>query len=332
MSDTDRAATLLAPEQLERIKGLTLVARRVVEGALHGLHRAPHFGPAVEFVQHRQYSPGDELKHLDWQVLARSDRYVVRQFEQDTNLRAVLVLDASRSMAFAGSAAGSLEPDDATAATTGTADTDEPAEYLHSKLRYGQELAAALGYLMLRQGDSVGLVTCSDAIAEQVSPRAAPGHFARLCGGLLQTRAAGQTDLAAVIAQLAQGLARRSLVVLISDLFDDPEAVVAALGRLHHRGHEVIVYQVLHRDELQFDLGPAGRGKTVIRDMETGGQFEAEPHLIRDLVRRQIDAFLARLDAGVRRHRIDLVRCDTQQPLEQVLGRHLQRRASRKRR
>ena len=324
MTATDTTPTLLDPGQLERIKGLTVVARRVVDGALHGLHRSRNFGLSVEFAQHRQYTPGDEPKHLDWQVLARSDRYVVKQFEQETNLRAVIVLDASRSMAFAGPTASRVGATDDAA--------DEQAAYLRSKLRYGQELAASLGYLMLRQGDSVGLITCSDRIRQQVPPRAAPGHIGSICQALLETDAAGTTDLAGVVDQLAMRLRRRSLVVLVSDLFDDPDNVVAALGRLHHRGHEVIVYQVLDRHELRFDLGLAGRGMTIIRDMETGQEFDGEPNLIRGLVRRQVSAFLARLDAGARRYGIDLVRCDTHQPVERALGRHLRLRLSRKRR
>ena len=330
MTATDRASTLLEPGQLERIKGLTVIARRVVDGALHGLHHSPHFGLSVEFAQHRQYTPGDELKHLDWQVLARSDRYVVKQFDQETNLRAVVILDASRSMAFAGRA---LAKPGANADDASTEETqDDKATYLRSKLRYGQELAAALSHLMLRQGDSVGLITCSDRITRQVSPRAAPGHIGSICQTLIETRAQGKTDLASVVDQLAARLLRRSLVVLVSDLFDDPDSVLAALGRLHHRGHEVIVYQVLDRHELHFDLGLSGRGMTIIRDMETGQEFDGEPHLIRHLVRREVDAFLARLDSGVKRYGIDLVRCDTHERVERALGKHLRLRLSRKRR
>jgi len=325
MTATKKASTLLEPEQLERIRGLTVIARRVVDGALHGLHRSPHFGLSVEFAQHRQYTPGDELKHLDWQVLARSDRYVVKQFDQETNLRAVVILDASRSMAFAGPA--SAKPDAPAEETS-----DDEAAYLRSKLRYGQELAAALSHLMLRQGDSVGLITCSDRILRQVPPRAAPGHIGSICQTLIEARARGKTDLASVVDQLAVRLRRRSLVVLVSDLFDDPDNVLAALGRLHHRGHEVIVYQVLDRHELRFDMGLSGRGMTIVRDMETGKEFEGEPHLIRNLVRREVDAFLAKLDSGVKRYGIDLVRCDTSKRVEHALGNHLRLRLSRKRR
>jgi len=239
MTATDSASTLIDPGQLERVKGLTVIARRVADGVLHGLHRARHFGLSVEFAQHREYTPGDELRHLDWQVLARSDRYVVRQFEQETNLRAVMVLDASRSMAFAGPASAKVDRDQAaTNSDVPPVDTpDEQAAYLRSKLRYSQVLAAALGYLMLRQGDSVGLITCSDQIRQQVPPRAAPGHIARICQALLQANALGRTNIAGVVDQLALRLRRRSLVVLISDLFDDPKSMLPALGRLHHRGH-----------------------------------------------------------------------------------------------
>jgi uncharacterized protein (DUF58 family) len=327
---------LLEPALLERMKGLTLVARRVVEGVLHGLHHSPLHGLSIEFVQHRAYTPGDELKHLDWRVLGRSDRYVVKQYQQETNLRAVIFLDCSRSMAYGvkglgdqGIKGSSGQGDRAIRHTNaapegGAADT-------HSKFHYARRLAAALSYLMLHQGDSVGLVLTNYRIVEQVPPRATPGHIMTLCHALERATPGGITDVSGVLEQLAARLKRHSLVILISDLLDDPESVLSSLGQLYHRGHEVLVFQVLDPREIDFDLGLAAYGTTVIRDMETSEEFEAEPALIRELVRQEVRAFLARLDAGARRHNVPLLRCPTSDPVERVLLSYLYTRLKRER-
>jgi len=342
MSDQHPHA-LLDPALLERIKGLSLVARRVVEGILHGLHRSPLHGLSIEFAQHRQYTPGDELKHLDWRVLARSDRCVIKQFEQETNMRVVVLVDCSRSMAYGGRAAG-FSPRGASPADTSHAGLDlhadagggdghgDPQSLSASKYHYARTLAAALAYLLLQQGDSVGLMLTSFRVVAQLAPRAAPGHILGLCQMLERTTPAGITDLAAVLGQLAARLKRRSLVILLSDLFDHPDEVLAGLGQLAHRGHEVIVFQVLDPRELTFDLGLAGYGVTVIRDMETGEEFEAEPQLIRDLVRGEIRKFCDRLDAGAQAHGVHLVRCRTSDPVEQVLTHYLHSRGRGRRR
>lgn len=315
--------TLLEPELLERIKGLTLVARRVVEGGLHGLHHAPLHGLSIEFAQHRAYTPGDEIKHLDWRVLGRSDRYVVKQYQQETNLRAVIFLDCSRSMAFGERRGLGGQPHANYAPGDGLADA-------RSKFHYAQRLAAALSYLMLHQGDSVGLVLTSDRIVGQVPPQATPGHIMSVCRALERASPDGTTDVAGVLAQLAPRLKRRSLVILISDLLDDPRSVLSSLGQLHSRGHEVLVFQVLDPRELDFDLGLAGYGMTVIRDMETGVEFDAEPALIRNLVRDEIRRFFKQLDGGARRHGIPLLRCATSDPIERVLTDYLHRRLKQK--
>jgi len=322
-----RASSLLDPALLERVKGLALVARRVVEGVLQGMHHSPLHGLSVEFSEHRQYSPGDELKRLDWRVLARSDRYVVKQYEQETNMRVVLVVDCSRSMAYGGRTAGSgADAGDGRQRqdrqeTGGLADVQDADS--RGKFHYARVMAAALSYLLLRQGDSVGLMLTNYRVVEQVAPRAAPGHIMSLCRVLESATPSGITDVAAVVSQLAVRLRRRSLVVVISDLLDGVDDVLAGLGRLSHRGHEVLAFQVLDPRELSFDLGLAGHGVTVIRDMETGELFEAEPQLVRDLVRDEVQRFCERLDAGARAHGVHLLRCRTDQPVGQVLTRYL---------
>ena len=280
---------ILPPQLLERIEGLALIARRIVDGATSGLHRSSIHGMSVEFAQHREYVPGDDLKHLDWKVLARSDRHVIRQYQQETNLRSLILLDCSGSMGYGSAAA----PPGAAAPNAG-----EDAAKPETKFIYARTLAAALSHLLIHQGDSVALMLASDRINQQLDARSAPSHVVSICQVLLTTEPAGLTALPGVIDQLAAGLLRRSLVILISDLLDDPEATLAALGRLIHAGHEAIAFQVLDRREMDFDFGPAGAGVTVLKDMETTGEFEAEPRLIAHLVRKEVEKFLKILDAG----------------------------------
>ena len=318
---TSQTNTLLEPALLEQIKGLSLVARRVVEGTLRGLHRSPFRGLSIEFAQHREYSFGDEWKHLDWRVLGRSDRYVVKQYEEETNLRAVIFLDCSRSM-FYGGRPGRTERGAANPAG-GIDAANENSIAVESKFHYARTLSAACAFLMLRQGDSVGLMLASQGVGRQIPPRSTPGHIMSICHALLTAPCAGGTNLATVMQDIAGRLRRRSLIVLVSDLLDDPERVLSALGQLHHRGHDVIVFQVLDPRELSFDLGPGASGVTAIRDMETSDEFEAEPDLIRDLVRAEVRRFMDRLDQGARRHGLHLVRATTDEPPQRVLTRYL---------
>jgi uncharacterized protein (DUF58 family) len=308
--------SILAPELLERIEGLALIARHVVNGVMHGLHRSSVHGMSVEFAQHREYVPGDDLKHLDWKVLGRADRYVIRQYQQETNLRALVLVDCSGSMGYDG------------AALPGNSGGAAPQKQ-QAKFEYARVLAAALTHLLIQQGDSVGLMLASDQIRQQLDARAAPGQVMAVCQMLLASEPAGVTAISRVIDQLASGLQRRSLVILVSDLLDDPTKTLESLGRLVHAGHEAIVFQVLDRRETTFDFGPAGTGITVLKDLETSGEFEAEPRLIAHLVRSEIKKFLAQLDSGARKHGIHLVRCITDDPPADVLTRYLQQREGR---
>lgn len=304
----ETVGALLTPELLEEARGLALVARKLAEGALHGLHRSPLHGFSVEFAEHREYSPGDELKHLDWKVLARSERYVIKQYEQETNLRGLIVLDRSLSMDYGEK-------------TLTREEVKRP-----TKFEYGRILAAGMTHVLLNQGDSVGLIMAADEITHQLPPRAHRGQLLSICATLLDAEPASKTDLPGALQQLAAGLGRRSLVILVSDLLDDPDALLDVLGQLHHRGHEVLIFQVLDPTERDFDLGQTSHGVTVIEDMETGEEFKAEPHMIQHLVQKEIREFLARLDEGARRFGLHLVRCLTSDPVEQILREYLRRR------
>ncbi|MHB1155352.1 MAG: DUF58 domain-containing protein [Phycisphaerales bacterium] len=326
---TRSPSDLLDPPILDRIRGLSLVARRVTDGVLHGLHRSRHRGLSTDFAQHRAYTPGDELKHLDWQVLARSDRLVVKQYQQETNLRALLFLDCSASMNYAGTP---NPPASNGAPKHGMAFLGQTV--VPTKFTYAQRLAACLAHLMLHQGDSVGLSLLRDDNVDQqlpgagVAPRASPGHILSICHALINASPAGTTNLPGALMRLASRLKRRSVIILISDLLDDPQAVLASLGRLHHRGHEVIIFQVLDPRELDFNFDNQPGGITVIRDMETGSEFEAEPHLIRRMVQQQIQNFCDTLDAGTRSRGLHLLRCSTNTDLGLMLSRYLHHRFS----
>jgi len=192
-----------------------------------------------------------------------------------------------------------------------------------SKFAYARTLAAAMAYLLIHQGDSVGLLLAADGIKGQVEPGARPGQVISICHALEKCEPAGATTLAVTLGQIAAIHRRRSLVVVISDLLDDPEPVLSALGQLHHAGHDVVVFHVLDPHEIDFELGPLAKGITVLRDMETGAEFEAEPALIRGLVRAEVARYLQLLDSGCRHHGVHLHRCPTNLPVAQALTAYL---------
>src|SRR2546427_4924695 len=232
MADVQRF-DLLDPAEVARFGGIEIVAEGVVEGFLAGLHRSPFRGFSVEFTEHRAYQPGDEPRYLDWRILARADRLFVKQFEQETNLRAMILLDASRSMAWRG------------------------APNRLTKRAYADRLAAALALILLRQRDATGLITFDEVVREVVPARVKAGQWARLVRGLVDTPDGRGTAAQAALVRLTSLLARRGLVVLVSDLLFDRELALTALRYLRHRGHQAIVLHVM--DPAELDLaGPPG--------------------------------------------------------------------------
>jgi uncharacterized protein (DUF58 family) len=217
-----------APDALARYGRLELLARLVVEGVMSGLHKSPFKGFSVEFAEHRQYGPGDEIRHIDWRALGKTDRYFVKEYEEETNLKAYLVLDASGSMGYAGDKAAS------------------------SKLEYARGLAAALSYLMISQRDAVGLITFDTETRTMIPPRSAPGHFSLLCKEMEETTVGGETPLSGVLHNLADRIKRRGLVIVLSDGFDKADDLVHALRHLRHRRHEVLFFQILAPEEEDF--------------------------------------------------------------------------------
>lgn len=258
---------LLDPADVAALGGIELVARGVVEGFLAGLHRSPFRGFSVEFTEHRAYQPGDELRYLDWRMAARSDRLFVKQFEEETNLRAMILVDASRSMAWRGA------PDRLT------------------KRAYADRLAAALALVLLRQRDATGIVTFDDAVRRIVPPRARHGQWERVVRALVETPDGGGTAARAALERILDLLVRRGLVVLVSDLLFDRELAVTALRFLRHRGHEVIVLHLLDPAEREL----AGPPEVRFRDVESDAAVIARPRELArayaDTVRREISAW-----------------------------------------
>ena len=284
---------ILDPIVLARISNLTLRARCVVEGVLSGLHRSPHRGASVEFVEHKEYSPGDELKHVDWKVLGRSDKYYVKQFEDETNLKCHMLLDTSGSMGYA---SGEV-----------------------SKLEYAKILAASLAYLMLHQRDAVGILTFSDRAIRHVPPRSKSSHLQAVIELLEEAKPEGQTSLSAVLTELAEKMKRRSLLIVISDLFDSPERVLASLKHFRHRKHEVIVFHILDPAEIEFPFD----GLTLFRSMEDSRRVLSDPRQIRKSYQAEIKEFIQTFRQECLSDQIDYNLTSTAQPLDQALAQYL---------
>ena len=297
MPASARERQYLDPAVIARLGTLELKARTIVEGFLSGLHRSPFKGFSVEFAEYRQYIHGDDLATIDWKVYARSDRYYVKKFEEETNLDCHLLVDASGSMGY--------------------------GSHGLTKFEYGACVAASIAYLMNRQRDASGLMAFDDRVVEMLPASARPGHLRTLLLTLDRLRLGRETNLSKPIHQLAESLSKRGLVVLISDLLDDPDAVVRALKHFRYRGTDVIVFQILDPDELDFPFDRATR----FEDLETSEEVMAVPGLVRDHylheIGRLIDTYRRELGAAG----IDYQLLRTTDPLELALLSYLATRS-----
>lgn len=280
-------------EVIERLGNLSITARQAVESILSGQHRSVRRGLSVEFAGHREYQPGDDLRHLDWLVWARSDRYDVRQYEEETKLRATVILDASGSMGY-GSAAV-------------------------SKLTYARSLTAALGYLMIRQSDAVGLVTCDTEPREFIPPGSTMGHFLNVLAALENTRPGGETSLAPVLNEIAGRIARRGLVILITDTFDDPDVFLKSVQYLRFRKQEVRLFQILDPQEQVFPF----KGMIEFVGLENEPRLKLDGDRVREHYRRVFEAHQDRLRSGCHAAGVQLETCWTNEELSTVLIRAL---------
>ena len=287
---------LLRPEELSRISRLEIRARHIVEGFLSGLHRSPYFGQSVEFVQHREYVQGDDIRRIDWKVWSKTDKYYIKLYEEDTNLRTTLVVDLSESMQFGSGAM--------------------------TKYDYGCTMAAALAYLLLRQQDSVGLISFDDKVRSVVPARSKKNHLHAILTALAAEKPAKKTDIYDILRQVAEQEARKGMIVIISDLFADREGLFRGLQMLRHRGHDVLILHVLDDEELDFSYS----GTTKFEGMEEMGDLICDPRALRDGYVKAMTAFQEELRRHCARNVIDFQTVRTSEHLDAALAHYLNHR------
>jgi uncharacterized protein (DUF58 family) len=294
--------SLIDPRTLMRIKSLQMRAKVAVEGFIKGIHRSPYHGFSVEFSEYREYSPGDDPRYLDWRLFARSDRYYVKRFEDETNLRCYLVLDTSRSMGYRSGA--------------------------YSKGDYARTAAATIAYFLSMQRDAVGLITFEDRITEYLPPRHRPGHLRRLMAVLEREPTGRATDLAEPLEQIAATVRKRGLIILISDLLAPTELLKTRLGYLRSRGHDVIVLRVLDPAEVEFRFA----SPAMFHDVESGRELYIDPTEARDEYLRQFNAHADAIERSCVDMGVEYERITTDRALELVLFDLLKARLRRGRR
>ncbi len=297
MPDTQTRNRYLDAESLARLKNLSLAARLIVDGLYAGMHRSPYRGYSVEFAEHREYTPGVDPRHIDWRVFGRRDKLYVKQYEEETALRCYILLDKSASMGY----------------------KSAPAL---TKLEYASFLAASLSYLMVSQHDSVGLITYDKGVRDFVPPRQGTGHLRAVTERLEHTEPGGETSLSDTFHQLAESIKRRALVVVLSDLLDDPHAIVQALKHFRHKKHEVIVLQILDPAELTFPFDDVN----CIEDMETSREVISDPRAFRKAYLEEFDRFLEVIRRGCLEGQIDYSLAETDKSFAAFLGEYLARR------
>jgi uncharacterized protein (DUF58 family) len=298
-----KTATQVLPDDVrDRIARLSITANTLVEGPISGQHRSPYHGFSVEFAQHREYTWGDELKHVDWKVFGRTDRFYVKQYEEETNLHGNVVVDASESMLYKGSRATA------------------------SKYEYACTLAAGLAFVLLRQQDACGLVLFDSQIRRRLPPSAHPAQLRNMAEAMSEAKIEGETGAAPVLHQIADEVRRRGLIVLISDLLFPPASLVDGIRHLRHRRHDVVVLHLLDPDELSFPF----EDPTKFEGLEQQPTLLADPRALRDEYLAAMNAHLTACEAGCQESRAEHVRVDTSVPPGIILSRFLGQRARRR--
>lgn len=295
----DDPRRFLHPDTIARISRLDLRARQVVEGFISGMHRSPFFGHSVEFVQHRDYSPGDDIRHLDWKVWSKTDKYYIKQYEEETNLRSHLVVDVSNSMHYGRNAKGRL-----------------------NKYNYGCTIAACLAYMLLRQQDSVGLMTFDQDVRQVVPPRSQHNHIDAVIQALHVSRPRDKTNIEKILKRVAENAPGRGLIVVISDLLVEREPLFRGLEMLRHGRHDVLVFHVMDEEELTFPFA----GTTRFEGMEEIEQVLCDPRALRDGYLEALQEYLVEVRRGCARKGIDYQLVHTREYLDAVLSKFLHHR------
>jgi uncharacterized protein (DUF58 family) len=290
----------LDPQTLASIEGLDLQARMVVEGYVAGMHPSPYHGFSVEFAEHREYVPGDDIRHVDWKVWSKTDKLYLKQYEEETNLLSYLLVDTSESMAYAS------------------------GENV-SKLQYAQFVASALAYMILKQQDSVGLIVFDDAVRRYLKPAGSPSQLKEVIRLLDVTPAREKSDLGVVFHDLAERFKKRGIVAVFSDLFDDVDKVVSGLKHFRHRRHEVIVFHILDPAEIDFPF----RDTTLFKGLEDISQVLTDPHSLRRAYQEEVTSFLKEIEKACRMADIDYVPLRTNQNLGIAISSYLASRSAR---
>jgi len=293
----------LDPQTLDKIKRLDVRARLVVEGFITGQHRSPYNGFAIEFAAHREYSPGDDLRHIDWKVYSKTDRLYIKEYEEETNLKCHLLVDCSKSMRY-GEKTG------------------------WSKFDYAATAAASLGYMMQQQQDSVGLVLFSNKIDKTLKASSHPSHLKLIFHELEKTAPASETDISDPFLALAAQIRQRGIIALFSDLFLDPEQLAKSLNQFRLRRHEVIVFHVMHHDEIDFPF----QENTLFRGLEVEQELHTEPRALRESYLQAVSEYMAKVKKVCAGAGIDHVLLDTSKPLGGVLSSYVNYRTKSRRR
>lgn len=286
------------PVTLSKIANMELRARLVVDGALSGIHKSPYKGSSIEFLEHKEYSIGDEIKHIDWRVHARTDKYYIKQFEEETNLKCYIFLDTSGSMGYK---------------STGV-----------SKFEYASTLAASLAYLLLKQADLVGFISFGDKVLQYIPPRSRITHLHVIINALTELKTAGKSNISTVLNEFIEKISRRSLIIVISDFFDDTRNLIHQLKYFQFKKSEIILFQILDPYELTFPFETV----TFFESMEDERRILADPKSMKDQYLSEINRFLEQLKQSCHENQIDYLLIDSSTPLDQALIKFLARRES----
>jgi len=287
---------ILSPQSLARISNLQLLARHVVEGFITGLHKSPYHGFSVEFAEHRAYMPGDPIRHIDWKVWARTDRYVIKRFQEETNLKSYILLDCSASMSFTSQSL--------------------------TKLQYGTALSAALAYLMIEQRDAAGLVLFDEKVRKVLPPRSVRSYLNLILKELQVLSPSGKTRISETLHIVAERMKRRGLVILISDLLDEPDEILSGIKHFRYDGHEVIVMQILDPLERSFAFNRDAR----FRDLETDEKMISQPWHLQSAYKKVMQEYLDTIKAGCRNQDADYNLFDTSQNYDLALMEYFKKR------